>query len=47
MYYLCICQQPDNSDLFKGYGPTSISWGGGEAYELSYNVNGRSRPSEG
>ena len=46
MYYLCICEQPDNSDLFKGYGPTSISWGG-EAYELSYNVNGRSRPSEG
>lgn len=27
MWYLCICQRPDNSDLFKGHGVES-SWGG-------------------
>ena len=30
MSYLCICQQPDNSDL---YGPASS----GRGYELSYS----------
>lgn len=25
MYYLCICQRPDDSDLFKGHGSTSPS----------------------
>ena len=23
MQYLCICQQPDSTDLFKGHGPAS------------------------
>ena len=32
MQYLCICQQPDNSDLLKGVGPASQKGG---AYELS------------
>ena len=33
MYYLCICQQPGNFDIFKGHGPASSRW----AYELSYS----------
>ena len=33
MWYLCICQQPDNSDLFKGHGPASL---GGLWIELQW-----------
>ena len=33
MYYLCICQQPDNSDLFRGHG---LGYPGGP-YGLSYS----------
>ena len=39
MYYLCIFQQPDNSDLFKGHGPASPG-GGRRAYELRYSEEG-------
>ena len=34
MQFLCICQQPDNFDLFKDHRSTSL---GGGAYELSYS----------
>ena len=36
MQYLCICQQPENSDLTKGHGPGSPGW----AYGLSYSGRG-------
>ena len=38
MLYLYICQQPDNSDLFKGCGPQSS----GLAHGLSYSGGYRS-----
>ena len=34
MQFLCICQQPDNFDLFKDHRSTSP---GGGAYKLSYS----------
>ena len=49
MWYLCVCQQPDNSKLFKGHGPASLGGGGG--YELSYSegvrLSGTERPEVG
>ena len=36
MWCLCICQQPDNSDLFKGHGPASLVG----VCELSYSGEG-------
>ena len=46
MQYLYICQQPDNSYLFKGHGLESPrgGWAGGQgeggAYGLSYSGGG-------
>ena len=39
LLFLCICQQPDNSDLFKGHGSASTG-----VYELIY-IRGGSSPS--
>ena len=36
MKYLSICQQPDNSDLFKGHGRASPEG----VYELNYSGGG-------
>ena len=38
-YLLCICEQLDNSDLFKGHGLASPGGGVG-AYGLSYSEGG-------
>ena len=43
--YLCICQQPDNSDLFKGHSWDLLGGGGGGGYGLSYRGGGGVSPS--
>ena len=37
IWYLCICHQPDNSDLFRGHGLGSAGEG---AYGLNYSGGG-------